>query len=368
MSGPLASLARAWRESGGATPARLAAGGSLLGVVGVALAFVIGNPDPSRAETGVVLRASEIARLQTLDQGDQAQVVVKGTSAQQRNAMIPQSDRPLTRAAAFGAIAKGSAQYDSALTCLTQAIYYEAANEPLQGKRAVAQVVLNRLKHPAFPNSICGVVYEGVYQPVCQFSFTCDGALLRQPLARQWSEAKAVARAALAGQVEPAVGTATHYHADYVVPRWAFTLDKIGQIGTHIFYRFPGRAGGHTAFTRRWSGREAIPAIDFDRMRRLLAARVEPEQPEFTPGLTVPPHVTDRHAPNDVGGRIDTTKGWRLSIPDPVSATGSYRATRARQGEDGAAGTGDISGSVAGEPRGEATGAGTLAQLDEATP
>src|SRR3546814_8987348 len=90
----------------------------------------------------------------------------------------------------FAVISTSSPQYASAHRCLTQAIYYEAANEPLKGKRAVAQVVLNRLRHPAYPNSVCGVVYEGVNDPVCQFSFTCDGSLLRQPMARQWNESR----------------------------------------------------------------------------------------------------------------------------------------------------------------------------------
>ena len=333
MTGQVASMAKAWRDSGGATPGRLALGGGLLTVFIVALAFVIGSPDPSRAESGISMRSSEVARLKNLDQGAQAELLIEGASAQERNALIPTADLPLGRVSGFSAIPKTSQQYRSALTCLTQAIYYEAANEPVQGKRAVAQVVLNRMRHPAYPNSVCGVVYEGVYQPVCQFSFTCDGALLRKPMARQWGESKAVAEAMLAGAVEPSVGTATHYHADYVVPRWAFTLAKIEQIGTHIFYRFPGRPGGVGSFTGRWNGYEAVPSIDFDRLRGMLEADLAPVEPELTPGLTVTPLVSDRHAPSDVGGRIDTTKSWRLSIPDPVAASGAYSAARANQGE-----------------------------------
>ena len=68
-----------------------------------------------------------------------------------------------------------------ALLCLTQAVYYEAGFEPLEGRRAVAQVVLNRMRHPAFPKSVCGVVYQGARDPVCQFSFVCDGSLYRAP-------------------------------------------------------------------------------------------------------------------------------------------------------------------------------------------
>lgn len=337
MTLTLTSMAQAWRDSGGATRGRLALAVGVLSFVAVSLALVIGSPDPTRAESGIAMRSSEVARLKSLDQGAQAELLIEGASAQERNALIPTADLPLGRVTGFSAIPRASAQYRSALTCLTQAIYYEAANEPEQGKRAVAQVVLNRLRHPAYPNSVCGVVYEGVYRPVCQFSFTCDGALLRAPMARQWGESKRVAEAMLAGSIEPSVGTATHYHADYVVPRWAFTLAKITKIGTHIFYRFPGRPGSPAAFGTRWNGYEAVPALDYDRLRGLLEEELAPFEPELTPGLTVVPHVTDRHAPADVGGRIDTTKTWRLSIPDPVASPGAYAASRAQQGEAGAA-------------------------------
>jgi spore germination cell wall hydrolase CwlJ-like protein len=333
MTDQFASWKQAWRDSGGATPTKLALLGGFLAVVGVGLAFVIGNPNPSRAEAAITIRASEVAALQEIDKGEQAELLLEGDTAQARNALIPESSLPLARVSGFSDIAKGTPQYSNALKCMTQAIYYEAANEPVQGKRAVAQVVINRMKHPAYPGSVCGVVYEGVYRPVCQFSFTCDGALTRQPLARQWRESEAVAKAMLAGDTEKSVGTATHYHADYVVPRWAYTLAKIDQIGTHIFYRFPGSAGQSGAFTRRWAGRESVPAIDWDRMRGLLAANEYVPEPEYTPGLTVTPHVTDRHAPSDVGGRIDTTKQWRPSIPDPVNSAGSYNNTVVQQVE-----------------------------------
>jgi hypothetical protein len=239
----------------------------------------------------------------------------------------------------FSAIPSGSAQYATALRCLTQAIYYEAANEPVAGKRAVAQVVLNRLKHPAYPNSVCGVVYEGSNAAVCQFSFTCDGSLLRPPLARQWAESRRVAELALAGEVSSEVGSATHYHADYVLPRWAFTLGKVRKIGTHIFYRFPGSAGNAGVFSDRWAGVERIPALDFDRLRENLEAENAAPVDAFVPGLTVVPDVKDRHAESDVAGRLDTTTGWRLSIPDGVQLSASYRSTLSQQGPSESAGT-----------------------------
>lgn len=146
------------------------------------------------------------------------------------------------------------------LECLTAAIYYEAAREPADGQRAVAQVVLNRLRHPAYPNTICGVVFEGATRLTgCQFSFTCDGSLRRPPMPDYWARARQVAEAALNGYVYAPVGWATHYHANYVVPYWASTLVKIANVGAHIFYRWTGGWGRPPAFVTRYAGAE--PAI-----------------------------------------------------------------------------------------------------------
>lgn len=142
--------------------------------------------------------------------------------------------------------------------CLTQAIYYEAAIEPIEGMQAVAQTVLNRLRHPGYPKSVCGVVYEGSQRVTgCQFSFTCDGSLARVPNPVLWDRARSVARRALSGYVLPTVGTATHYHADYVAPYWAPTLYKIAKIGRHIFYRWTGPSGLPRAFSGRYAGGES---------------------------------------------------------------------------------------------------------------
>lgn len=142
--------------------------------------------------------------------------------------------------------------------CLTQAIYYEAAIEPVEGMQAVAQTVINRLRHPGYPKSVCGVVYEGSQRTTgCQFSFTCDGSLARVPDPVLWERARGVARRALNGFVLKTVGTSTHYHADYVAPYWAPTLYKIARIGRHIFYRWTGPAGLPRAFNGRYAGGEA---------------------------------------------------------------------------------------------------------------
>ncbi|MEJ2459045.1 MAG: cell wall hydrolase [Novosphingobium sp.] len=109
-----------------------------------------------------------------------------------------------------------------ALQCLTAAVYYEAASESDAGQRAVAQVVLNRVAHPAFPGTVCGVVYEGSERPTgCQFSFTCDGSLARRPSTLFWNRAGTIARQALNGYVYTPVGLATHYHTVQISPYWA---------------------------------------------------------------------------------------------------------------------------------------------------
>lgn len=150
----------------------------------------------------------------------------------------------------------------SAIDCLTAAVYYEAASESLEGQRAVAQVILNRMRHPAYPHSVCGVVYQGAERVTgCQFSFTCDGSLARRPSQNGWAVARAVAIAALNGFIERSVGTATHYHADYVVPYWASTLDKVATIGAHIFYRWRGYWGQRRAFGESYAGESQMPVM-----------------------------------------------------------------------------------------------------------
>lgn len=159
--------------------------------------------------------------------------------AQARNALIPYSRANPLSPARFSAAADPEAPAQ-ALQCLTSAVYYEAGREPEAGKRAVAQVVINRWANRAFPKTICGVVDQGAPAPGCQFSFMCDGSLARKPAPQAWRDAETIARAALNGYVETSVGAATHYHADYVVPVWAATMLKLTKLGRHIFYRWPG--------------------------------------------------------------------------------------------------------------------------------
>ncbi len=131
----------------------------------------------------------------------------------------------------------------SSIDCLARAIGYEAGNEPEAGKQAVAQVILNRARHRAFPKTVCSVVFQGSQRRTgCQFTFTCDGSMRRSLSRRSWASALAIAVEAVDGLLPPTVGRATHYHADYVAPRWAPAMVRVGRIGAHIFYHFPGAA------------------------------------------------------------------------------------------------------------------------------
>ena len=157
----------------------------------------------------------------------------------------------------FKLSASGVIDEARAVDCMTAAVYYEAATESLDGQRAVAQVVLNRMRHPAFPKTVCGVVFQGSnLKTGCQFSFTCDGSLNRRPSDSGWARAREVAAAALNGYVMKKVGNATHYHANYVAPYWSPSLLKIGAIGAHIFYRWTGSWGLPPAFSGRYGGGE----------------------------------------------------------------------------------------------------------------
>jgi len=130
--------------------------------------------------------------------------------------------------------------------CLANAIYFEAANEPLKGRAAVAQVILNRVRNPTFPDTICGVVYQNEHwRNRCQFSFACDRIPDIVWSREKYKAAKEIALAVTAGKIYlEEVGDSTHYHATYVRPAWARTMTRVSKIGLHIFYRT--RNGGWT--------------------------------------------------------------------------------------------------------------------------
>ncbi|WP_286879906.1 cell wall hydrolase [Sphingomonas sp.] len=175
-------------------------------------------------------------------------------------------DAKVTPARPFTLAGVASIDRARALECLSAAIYYEAASESDEGQRAVAQVVLNRVRHPAFPASVCGVVYQGIGAGTgaggggCQFSFACDGASTRVPSRQGWAHAARIAAAALNGSVYAPVGLATHYHTFAVTPAWNRTLVMTDAVGAHFFHRWKGFWGTAAAFVQRYRGGELLPA------------------------------------------------------------------------------------------------------------
>ncbi|WP_404339041.1 cell wall hydrolase [Sphingomonas sp. MMS12-HWE2-04] len=186
------------------------------------------------------------------------------------NAAVPFSTLPNPAARAFRVFGSEDSRA-RAIDCLAAGVYYEAGDDTT-GQRAVAQVILNRVRHPAFPKSVCGVVFQGQERSTgCQFTFTCDGALLRyRPTEAAWKRAADVARLALTGSVYKAVGHATHYHTDWVVPYWSASLEKITEVHTHLFFRWAGWWGTPPAFNRGYTGVEP----NIPKLARLSSAHI----------------------------------------------------------------------------------------------
>jgi spore germination cell wall hydrolase CwlJ-like protein len=202
------------------------------------------------------------------------------------NAAIPFSTAPNPAAKAFKLTADGE-DLARSVDCLAAAAYYEAGAEGDDGMRAVAQVVINRLRHPAFPKTICNVVFQGSERSTgCQFTFTCDGALARTPSIHGWKRAREIATAALQGKVYKPVGHSTHYHTNWVVPYWSGSLDKVAQVGTHLFFRWEGWWGTPGAFRGGQFERE-LPIAKIARLSQAHAAAADMQLAEsdvtFTP-------------------------------------------------------------------------------------
>lgn len=151
--------------------------------------------------------------------------------------------------------------YANELRCLTEAIYYEARSEQVTGRFAVAEVVLNRVHDDRYPNTICDVVYQGPMDGKtrshglgCQFSFTCDGSLNRRVNIDDWRYSRELAKLVMFGMGTSLTSNATHYHADYVDPYWAPSLERTVRIGRHIFYRWHDQKKDAKTVTPKTSG------------------------------------------------------------------------------------------------------------------
>ena len=179
------------------------------------------------------------------------------TDARAFNATVPFSTAPNPAARPFR-ITGDPASQTRAVDCLAAGLIYEAGDDAV-GEKAVAQVILNRVRHPTFPGTVCGVVYQGSEKRGCQFSFACDGALARAPMRAAWDRARRAAARALAGYVFAPVGMATHYHTYAVTPSWNRSLVMTGVFGAHFFHRWKGYWGTPGAFRQAYAGGEPLP-------------------------------------------------------------------------------------------------------------
>ncbi len=200
-------------------------------------------------------------------------------AARERTAAVPLAAIGVGKAAPF-AFAGNGVDRERATGCLALAALAEAGQGDAD-QRAVMQVVLNRVRHPAFAKTVCGVVFEGSQRATgCQFSFTCDGSLARTYAPAAMGAARRRAAEALGGYVHAPVGNATHYHADYVWPWWSPQLDKVAVEGPHVFYRWRGFWGTAQALAARYRGGEPDP-LGLERTAEAIE-RPELARPSFT--------------------------------------------------------------------------------------
>lgn len=268
--------------------------------VAVAAALLLTGPVRAPLSGDSAARvAAEIAALpgRGADAPVIAAPVLPADDARARNAAISFVGGPITPAAPFR-FAGSVDDRRNAVDCLALAAMAEAGPSDI-GQRAVIQVILNRVRHPAFPTTVCGVVFEGSQRRTgCQFSFTCDGSLARQYGAGAWEAARLRAANALGGYVMPEVGLATHYHTDWVFPYWSPKLEKLARVETHLFFRWPGYWGSARAARSVYRGGEpALAALTAPDPAASLAAT----DPAATTAALPPPPTA---APPIDSGRV----------------------------------------------------------------
>jgi hypothetical protein len=236
--------------------------GALAVGAGACLGLVVSSLMPAARARTVVSSHLAMVKPLVLPTAPQTFEPLTAEQALALNLKAPISKLDNPAALPFKALSASQTDRNRALTCLTMAIYYEAASESAEGQAAVAQVVLNRQRNPMFPKTICGVVFQGSNLPTgCQFSFTCDGSMGRRPSVTGWKRASDIAQSALDGHVERIVGEATHYHTIWVVPYWESSVIKVAQIGAHVFYRWSGGIGAPGSFAAQYAGNEPPPPI-----------------------------------------------------------------------------------------------------------
>jgi hypothetical protein len=208
------------------------------------------------------------------------------------------------------------------LDCLAQAVYFEARGESPRGQAAVATVIMNRVKNPSFPKTVCGVVYQGAnHRNGCQFSFACDGEAERVVERTAWARARTVAARALSGVVLRDVGSATHFHTTGVDPEWGSRMLRVAQVGLHVFYRrnphaAPPESGDDAEDAPQFVSRPAAPAE-----LRLAAAVIAPAVPADLAKVATAPATTVAPAfkPAEAAAPMAKVDSPAPARPEPVA-------------------------------------------------
>lgn len=283
--------------------------------IGVSASSRITLPPPMPARTAALPSLVAVAiPPPTPFVDDATRLIATGNDARLRNADRPLHAGGIESPPPFQASGQREDTLERAQNCLALAMYYEAGFEGERGRLAVGQVVLNRVRHPAFPHDVCGVVFQQSRNHVCQFTFACDGAMRRVPTPSLFQKARKEAAELLTGTTYAPVGMATHYHANYVLPYWAPNLDKIATVGAHVFYRWSGAWGRRRAFTELYAGleHEIVPPVGAEDVRGDCCG------PAMTPGSVS--EVAPRRSPNE-GGFVDPAVGWIPKISRTVAAS-----------------------------------------------
>lgn len=293
-------------------------------------------PQAAADQIGEAARPAAVAHLRTVTPGFETVGLSLATEEPPPLDELAREIAPGAAARPFDVSEASERDVRSAQNCLTAAVYYEARSESEGGQRAVAQVVLNRARHPAFPKSVCGVVYQGSNRVTgCQFSFTCDGSLRRGREPSAWERARRIAEQALAGYVYAPVGVATHYHTTAIRPWWAASLTRAVTIGSHIFYRWRGEWGDPKSFRRPYVGAEgnalaggtaprpAERAFGVNVHRSAAEAEGPAEAPDFTQVAGVRIHRSAHRAEDasSDSGTVRIHRGTAVPVEDmPVYA------------------------------------------------
>lgn len=280
--------------------------------IGVGASSGVHSPPPARTAVLPSLGAAAMPPPAPIVD-DATRLIATGNDAVLRNADRPSYVGGVEFPPPFRASGRSEDTLDRAQNCLALAMYYEAGFEGQGGRMAVGQVVLNRVRHPAFPHDVCGVVFQRSKDHVCQFTFACDGAMRRVPVPSLFQKARLEAADLLSGKTYAPVGMATHYHANYVLPYWAPNLDKIATVGAHVFYRWSGGWGRRRAFTALYAGLEEgiVPSVGTEGIGGDCCG--SPAKPELVS------EVAPRRSANE-GGFVDPAVGWIPNISRTAAA------------------------------------------------